>query len=455
MSRVVFCISIAALMLPAMPEVRADIVVGTIDPIRVVAPSILRIDEHTGTNLTAAEIPVGTGGLSYATDIAVGPDGNTYVSDSDLAKVLWFDGDTSSPVPSPIVGESDGVFAVRSAPFVPDGISQSATSLTFGRPGDAFAGDVFVVQQDLGLIEVYDGSDGTLKGTLLDDLDNETPSPVTLASVTFTPSGELLASDLQGSRIFKVDLTGGLAGEVVTEFVSGPGGAIFIDGNPELFFPAGMATDSVGNVYVANIFGNDILRFDSAGENPEIVLTIPGELTEPNYFNPNLPPSHFPSDVIVENDNSLLLAILGQKNTLDSMGMPQDTEGRVLRVDLSTSTPDVQTLIDNQLPVTSVALIDDLLPGDYDGDGTVAASDYNEWKAQFGTAVTPNSGADGNGDGFINVADYTVWRDSLGATAILPAAQSLATNVPEPSTLILLAMMSGWIAHSVRGPRES
>jgi hypothetical protein len=65
------------------------------------------------------------------------------------------------------------------------------------------------------------------------------------------------------------------------------------------------------------------------------------------------------------------------------------------------------------------------LPGDYDANGTVEPADYDVWKAAFGTAVTPGSGADGNANGVVDAADYSVWRNNLGATQP-PGSGSLA-----------------------------
>ncbi len=58
------------------------------------------------------------------------------------------------------------------------------------------------------------------------------------------------------------------------------------------------------------------------------------------------------------------------------------------------------------------------LVGDYDGNGSVGAGDYQTWKQAFGTTVgVAGAGADGNGDGFVNAADYTTWRDNFGASS--------------------------------------
>jgi hypothetical protein len=77
------------------------------------------------------------------------------------------------------------------------------------------------------------------------------------------------------------------------------------------------------------------------------------------------------------------------------------------------------------------------LSGDYDGSGTVDASDYAKWKMDFGMSVAVGTGADGNGDGIVNLADYTLWRDNLGATS----ATALETAaVPEPASMVALGL---------------
>lgn len=54
-------------------------------------------------------------------------------------------------------------------------------------------------------------------------------------------------------------------------------------------------------------------------------------------------------------------------------------------------------------------------PGDYNGNGTVDAPDFNVWKSDFGS--TMDLAADGNGNAVIDAADYVVWRDHLGSSA--------------------------------------
>lgn len=91
------------------------------------------------------------------------------------------------------------------------------------------------------------------------------------------------------------------------------------------------------------------------------------------------------------------------------------------------------------------------LAGDYDGNGFVDQSDYDAWKAGFGSSVEAFDGADGNGDGLVDLADYSVWRNNLGAGTPLGESLVAAVSVPEPSgiqlfgILGLTAVFCGWV----------
>jgi prepilin-type N-terminal cleavage/methylation domain-containing protein len=92
------------------------------------------------------------------------------------------------------------------------------------------------------------------------------------------------------------------------------------------------------------------------------------------------------------------------------------------------------------------ALLPDPIPGDYDDSGSVEASDYATWRADFGKSVTAGSGADGNGDGTVDAADYVIWRKHFQQAG--PRAPSLGdgrapatTAVPEPATALLLSSL--------------
>lgn len=81
-------------------------------------------------------------------------------------------------------------------------------------------------------------------------------------------------------------------------------------------------------------------------------------------------------------------------------------------------------------------------PGDYNRNGSVDATDYDRWRADFGNSVTSlGEGADGNRNGIVDAADYVVWRDN----AVLPNGLGeivFGVTVPEPGTVVLIIL--GW-----------
>jgi autotransporter-associated beta strand protein len=87
-----------------------------------------------------------------------------------------------------------------------------------------------------------------------------------------------------------------------------------------------------------------------------------------------------------------------------------------------------------------LAMLAAQIPGDYDRNGVVDATDFNAWRAAYGNTVSPGSSADGNNDGQINGADYVVWRKasvSGGNGAML----NPHTSVPEPPMMLTAAMV--------------
>lgn len=79
------------------------------------------------------------------------------------------------------------------------------------------------------------------------------------------------------------------------------------------------------------------------------------------------------------------------------------------------------------------------LPGDYNEDGLVNAADYTVWRDNLGApaGTLPNDTV----GGVIGTAQYDVWRANYGAS--LPA---VASNVPEPASMLLVAIGFGWIS---------
>jgi hypothetical protein len=80
--------------------------------------------------------------------------------------------------------------------------------------------------------------------------------------------------------------------------------------------------------------------------------------------------------------------------------------------------------------VSTLVLISDGLPGDYNGNGKVDAADYVVWRNNVG--MTGNVAADGNEDNVVDVDDYQLWRSNFGRTNSGSGASNGAA-VPEPA----------------------
>ncbi len=132
-----------------------------------------------------------------------------------------------------------------------------------------------------------------------------------------------------------------------------------------------------------------------------------------------------PSDPFGTRDNvdSELGPLYSQLGQPVSFG--EDADGNLYVVDYGS-----QTSADGQV---FRILTNNLLAGDFDGDGDVDGNDYLVWKTAYGTN---NMAADGNHDGTVNAADYTIWRNNLGANVHSLGA---GASVPEPATALLCA----------------
>ena len=79
-----------------------------------------------------------------------------------------------------------------------------------------------------------------------------------------------------------------------------------------------------------------------------------------------------------------------------------------------------------------------VLPGDYNRNGLVDASDYVVWRHSLGQTGT-GLVADGDGDGMIDNDDYGVWKSNFGATAGSATSSLIAhaspIAVPETATV--------------------
>jgi hypothetical protein len=87
--------------------------------------------------------------------------------------------------------------------------------------------------------------------------------------------------------------------------------------------------------------------------------------------------------------------------------------------------------------------------GDYNGNLSVDAADFVQWRNTLTQAASPTgSGADGNDSGVIDAGDLALWRARFGNVIVtgLGTGSSHSAGVPEPAALALLAFGAGWCA---------
>ena len=81
----------------------------------------------------------------------------------------------------------------------------------------------------------------------------------------------------------------------------------------------------------------------------------------------------------------------------------------------------------------------DLHQGDANLDTTTDVRDFNLWNANKFTSGTDWASGDFNGDGTTDVRDFNLWNANKFTDVNTPAPVA-GGQVPEPSTLILLAL---------------
>jgi len=95
-------------------------------------------------------------------------------------------------------------------------------------------------------------------------------------------------------------------------------------------------------------------------------------------------------------------------------------------------------IADGGLFAGPVAYVDSMeLVGDYDGNGVVGLADYTIWRDSLGQ-TGDDLPADGDANNTIDIEDYLLWSEHFNELA--PAAIVVQNAVPEPSSVLLLAI---------------
>jgi sugar lactone lactonase YvrE len=349
---------------------------------------VFRFDEQG--NKLANDIPA-SAGAAYPTGIAVGPDGNIYVSAFGIGSILRFNGQTGAPL---------GVFASGFGP----------AQLAFGPDGNLYVSEFFGTT-----VRTYDAHAGANFGTRLADAATGLTSAQGLA---FAANGDLLVGD--GFAMTATDVARIVR---VHNGVQSTWG--FTDQNV-FFAPVAMLTQANGDVLVVDMLGNYVARVSDAG--------IPGFFA---FINPPVaPPStNFPSDITFDPNGNIVISVLGETNPPDNRGAlwRYDLNGSIIDPD-SDATPN-EPIVSGLEPIAGIDYTPSLktLAGDYNGDNAVNAADYAKWRTDNGKFVAQGNGGDGNSNSIVDTGDYVLWRK-----AAAPGSGAVAASVPEPTTLLLL-----------------
>ena len=81
-----------------------------------------------------------------------------------------------------------------------------------------------------------------------------------------------------------------------------------------------------------------------------------------------------------------------------------------------------------------------LHPGDADLNATTDVRDFNVWNTNKFTTGTDWTSGDFDGNGVTDVRDFNVWNTAKFTSATVPGAPAAGSQVPEPGTLMLLAL---------------
>jgi hypothetical protein len=332
------------------------------------------------------------------------------VSSQNTGEVLYYNGKTGAPLPSPLPGGRDGLFARLRTDSSPNG---APGPLRFGPDGNLYVSDF-----GGSTVRVFDGTTGA-------ELAPAATGFGPPGGLTFAPNGDLYVGNFGTSAVIRV-----------RDGVQSP---FILSGTGPILTPSSLLVVPNGNLLVVSMFANEIHRYSSTG-------AFLGMFAEIEPLIPAEGDTNYPSEIAFDADGNIVVAVLGATN-------PPANAGQVLRYALnegSVAGTLLDTLVDAYPPIGSIAWIPapDALPGDFDSDGSVDADDYSKWRGDFGRWVAKRGGADGAGNGIVDTADYVVWRDGLAVAS--PSAFS--TIVPEPSwrTILASALLLVWMFRAQR-----
>lgn len=133
-----------------------------------------------------------------------------------------------------------------------------------------------------------------------------------------------------------------------------------------------------------------------------------------------------PGESVESGDLFKLISYSSLSDTFDNLFLPTLDNGMEWEVTYGTN-------------LLTAEVVEFSYEADFDGDGDVDNDDLVMWQGGFGAG----SSSDADGDGDTDGGDFLIWQRQFGS-GVSPVASSSA--VPEPSTALLLALMTGCLA---------
>jgi streptogramin lyase len=234
------CATALSLLIPVNfePSARAEVLVGSNR-----TNSVLRFDECSG-DLLGEFITPALGGLTRPGGLAVGPDGNLYVSSNGTDAVFRYDGRNGAFIDS----------------FASGGGLTKPSALVFGPDGS-----LYVNSQGTNAVLRYDGKSGRFMDTFAAGDQGDPRDQVNQDStgLVFGPDGNLYINSHKTDSVLRFD---GKTGAPMGVFAAGP----------ELQQPSGLVFGPDGNLYVASHGPNPVFAVRRGHGSPHRYLCSGG-----------------------------------------------------------------------------------------------------------------------------------------------------------------------------------
>ena len=267
----------------------------------------------------------GDPGLFVPSSIAIGPDNDIYVAANFSQSVFRFDGETFAPL---------GAYA-----FFP---GSSPGTIHFSPSGELYMADA-----SNGNIHKFQGPSGGSPGAYIGEALAAPINSNFAMSFAFDPNSTdiIVAKDtkvlpdlsVSFPALYRVN-SSGVATQIGSDGVGGLTSASSL-----LFGPN-------GELYVVDIFGNQILKFTDL--NPAAPVSAPFiTFSDPS---PVATGSNYPSDILLDSNGNLLVSLLGQYNLGDPGGNPPEGALRIFSIVNGSELPGAITGLD---PISAIALL--------------------------------------------------------------------------------------------------